>query len=69
MTAPMTERASAAAYTPPSTVDSRQAAIAAAIGCIITGRPFPAHLRPQPMPAARPVATVEDGLARIVRGA
>lgn len=41
--------------------------IAEAIGCIITGRPLPAHLRPAPVAVARP-ATVSDGIARILAG-
>ena len=39
--------------------------IAEAIGCIITGRPLPAHLRPEPFAASRP-ASVEEGIARIL---
>ena len=50
------------AYVPPA---DRQALIAEAIGCIITGRPLPAHLAPQPVAIARP-ATVAEGIARIL---
>ena len=39
--------------------------IAEAIGCIITGRPLPAYLQPQPFVVARP-ASVEEGIARIL---
>jgi hypothetical protein len=39
--------------------------IAEAIGCIITGRPLPAHLRPQPFVASRP-ASVNEGIAGIL---
>lgn len=49
-------------YVPGPTVAEQ---IAEAIGCIITGRPLPEHLRPAPFVAARP-ATVEEGIARIL---
>ena len=45
----------------PSTAEQ----IAEAIGCIITGRPLPAYLRPQPLMIARP-SSVEEGIARIL---
>lgn len=49
-------------YVPgPSTAEQ----IAEAIGCIITGRPLPAHLRPEPFVTTRP-ATVAEGVARIL---
>jgi hypothetical protein len=49
-------------YVPgPSTAEQ----VAEAIGCIITGRPLPAYLQPQPLAIARP-ATVEEGIARIL---
>lgn len=61
---PRTSRTSSPAitYVPrPTTAEE----IAEAIGCIITGRPLPAHLRPQPFVPARP-ATVSEGIARIL---
>jgi hypothetical protein len=49
-------------YVPgPSTAEQ----VAEAIGCIISGRPLPEYLRPQPLVAMRP-ATVEEGIARIL---
>jgi hypothetical protein len=52
----------ALAYVPgPSTAEQ----IAEAIGCIVTGRPLPAYLQPQPLMIARP-STVEEGIARIL---
>jgi hypothetical protein len=41
--------------------------VAEAIGCIITGRPLPAHLSAAPVPVARP-ATVSEGISRILAG-
>ena len=52
----------AIAYVPTT---SAAAQIAEAIGCIITGRPLPVHLRPAPFVAA-PAASVEEGIARIL---
>ena len=52
----------AISYTPRTTAAEE---IALAIGCIITGRPLPAHLQPQPFAVARP-ASVEEGIARIL---
>ena len=37
------------------------------LGCIISGRPFPAHLRPAAFVGASPT-TVEAGIARILNG-
>ena len=51
-------------YSPAATVAEQ---IAEAIGCIITGRPLPAHLRPAPVAVSRP-ATVSEGIARILAG-
>ena len=53
----------AIAYVPgPSAAEQ----IAEAIGCIITGRPLPVYLQPQPVAIPRP-ATVSEGIARILR--
>ena len=41
--------------------------IAEAIGCILTGRPLPVYLQPQPVAIERP-ASVSEGIARILRG-
>lgn len=46
---------------------SAQDPTAECLGCIITGRPFPAHLRPAAFVGASP-ATVEAGIARILDG-
>ena len=54
----------ATAYAPPA---SKQQLIAEAIGCIISGRPYPEHLRATTYVAARP-ATVEAGIREILRG-
>ena len=51
-------------YVPPA---SKAEQIAEAIGCIITGRPLPAYLAPQPH-VAPAVASVQEGIARILRG-
>ena len=59
-----TIRREADSYTPPT---SRQAQIEEALGCIICGRPFPAHLAPPAQPVGAP-ATVAEGLARILSG-
>ena len=61
---PRTSRTSSPAitYVPRPTAAEE---IAEAIGCIITGRPLPAHLRPQPFVTSRP-ASVSDGIARIL---
>jgi hypothetical protein len=59
-----TTRRDAASYTP---APGRQALIEEAIGCILSGRAFPAHLAPAPIPTHAP-ATVAEGLARIVGG-
>ena len=64
MSTMQTIRREAASYTPTT---SRQALIEEAIGCIIHGRAFPAHLAPVAQPVSTP-ATVADGLARILRG-
>lgn len=63
---PRTSRSSSPAitYTPGT---SKADEIALAIGCILAGRPLPAHLRPQPVAIARP-ASVSEGVARILTG-
>ena len=64
MSTVQTTRREAASYTRNS---SRRALIEEAIGCIITGRAFPAHLAPVAQPIHTP-ATVAEGLARILGG-
>lgn len=41
--------------------------VAAALGCIVAGRPLPQHLRPVPVRPARPTS-VQAGIERILRG-
>ncbi len=64
MSSMQTIRREAASYTPTT---GPQAQIEEALGCIICGRPFPAHLAPAAQPVDAP-ATVAEGLARILRG-
>ena len=64
MSTMQTTRREAASYT---RTPSRQALIEEAIGCIITGRAFPAHLAPVAQPIHAP-ATVAEGIARILSG-
>jgi hypothetical protein len=59
-----TSRDIAAAYTRPAT---REAMVAEAIGCIITGRVFPDYLRAPSRELDRP-ASVEAGIGRILAG-
>jgi hypothetical protein len=58
-----TTRTSAATYTRPST---EAEILADALARIISGRPLPEALRPTTYVAA-PVASVQDGIARILR--
>jgi hypothetical protein len=48
---------------------TRQALIHEAIGCIITGRPFPTHLAPPVDDTGdRPATSCEQGIGRILAG-
>ena len=46
---------------------SRSEQLAEALGCIISGRPLPVHLRPRPFEAPA-VSSVSEGVGRILRG-
>ena len=72
MTTITTGRAAVSISYEPATTSSQdmqssQELIAEAIGCIISGRPLPAHLRPTVLASSRPT-TVQDGIARILAG-
>ena len=56
------------ALSPLTSATSREAQLAAALGCIITGRPLPAHLCPPAHAAAPCPMSVEAGIRRIVGG-
>ena len=64
MSTMQTTRREAASYTSST---GRQAQLEEALGCIICGRPFPAHLALAAQPVGAP-ATVAEGLARILSG-
>ena len=51
-------------YSPPAT---RDALMAEAFACILSGRPLPEALRPAPAALTRP-ASVEEGCRRILGG-
>lgn len=46
---------------------SRSEQLAEALGCIIAGRPLPAHLAPRPLDLPA-VSSVSEGVGRILRG-
>jgi hypothetical protein len=63
----LTSQSATTVLAPPSSTPSKQELIAEAIDCIISGRPYPEHLRPTTYAAERP-RTVEAGITRILRG-
>lgn len=57
-----TNRTSVGGYGPAASAAEQ---VAEAIGCIVSGRPLPAHFRPAPFAVSSP-ATVGEGIARVL---